>query len=85
MRFKPQLFHFYGMERDWRILNQREGFSRKITCLYTFLYYVWRGCISHLFFADDVLFCSKARSNQARKIEEVVSTFCTSLDMKMKF
>ena len=39
--------------------------------------------ISHLFFADDVLLFTKAKSSQVRKVFEVVNNFCRSSGFKI--
>lgn len=40
-------------------------------------------CISHLMFADDVLFFAKARVSQAKVIKKVLDDFCAMSGLKI--
>ena len=43
------------------------------------------GIISHLFFADDILFIAKARNSQVRIMGRVLSDFCKASGLKVNY
>ena len=43
------------------------------------------GIISHLFFADDILFLAKARNSQVRIMGRVLSDFCKASGLKVNY